>query len=427
MIALFIILGLIGMLALSWWRLPWAVAVVAALLPTYLLRFELLTIPTTFLEMSIYIASIVWLYKLLIKKIRWPSLPKFWYWAVALWTLIGLFSAYISPDNQAGLGLWKAYFFDPAIFFIVFITTITTGRQVRQLLWLVGASALVVSLVALWQGLGMIASPEPWISQVPPRVSSVFEYPNALGLFLAPIIALFLPFALHRITRESVRKYRLAWGVMLFGALAVWLAVSQGAWLGLLAAFIVIALFSHQRKWLFILLGVFLLAVMVIPASRQNIIDLATFKDTSGDVRLRLWQGTIDMLKDHLIVGAGLAGFPELYDIYRDAAHVELSLYPHNIFLNFWATMGLAGLIGFIVIVTRYFIDLGRKITKDNDPTSYFLKMGLIAAMVAIIFHGLVDVPYFKNDLAVLFWLLIGLRVVIKRIKTESGSDQAVK
>jgi hypothetical protein len=29
--------------------------------------------------------------------------------------------------------------------------------------------------------------------------------------------------------------------------------------------------------------------------------------------------------------------------------------------------------------------------------------------MIAIVIHGLVDVPYFKNDLAAMFWLMIAL------------------
>ena len=29
--------------------------------------------------------------------------------------------------------------------------------------------------------------------------------------------------------------------------------------------------------------------------------------------------------------------------------------------------------------------------------------------MVAVIVHGLVDVPYFKNDLALEFWTFLGL------------------
>jgi hypothetical protein len=41
--------------------------------------------------------------------------------------------------------------------------------------------------------------------------------------------------------------------------------------------------------------------------------------------------------------------------------------------------------------------------------------LGVLLAMVAILVHGLVDVPYFKNDLAFEFWLLAGLTLAGRR------------
>jgi hypothetical protein len=34
---------------------------------------------------------------------------------------------------------------------------------------------------------------------------------------------------------------------------------------------------------------------------------------------------------------------------------------------------------------------------------------GLFCAMIAIVIHGLVDVPYFKNDLAAMFFIYLAL------------------
>jgi hypothetical protein len=36
-------------------------------------------------------------------------------------------------------------------------------------------------------------------------------------------------------------------------------------------------------------------------------------------------------------------------------------------------------------------------------------------ALVAVVVHGLVDVPYFKNDLAFEFWVLIGVAYAGRR------------
>ena len=36
-----------------------------------------------------------------------------------------------------------------------------------------------------------------------------------------------------------------------------------------------------------------------------------------------------------------------------------------------------------------------------------------MAGMVAMLAYGLVDVPYFKNDLSVVFWVLLALNDVL--------------
>jgi len=115
-----------------------------------------------------------------------------------------------------------------------------------------------------------------------------------------------------------------------------------------------------------------------------------------------------------------LAGFPTIYDQYRLIKHTELLLYPHNIIFNFWTELGLAGLIIFIWLIVKFFSQ-GIKFKKVrltlNSSFSFSLPLVLLGTMIAVLVYGLVDVPYFKNDLSVFFWLLIGLLVVVERIR----------
>ena len=59
-------------------------------------------------------------------------------------------------------------------------------------------------------------------------------------------------------------------------------------------------------------------------------------------------------------------------------------------------------------LIARYQYEAIR-LLKHLDKPQRALVLGLIGAMSAIFIHGLVDVPYFKNDLAVLFWLGLAL------------------
>ncbi|MCH8049550.1 hypothetical protein IH979_02465, partial [Patescibacteria group bacterium] len=74
----------------------------------------------------------------------------------------------------------------------------------------------------------------------------------------------------------------------------------------------------------------------------------------------------------------------------------------HNIFLNIWSELGILGLLAFFWLAF-YTI---RTIQIHRDDA---LKLAAFAALATMVIHGLVDVPYFKNDLAVMTWLLLAI------------------
>jgi O-antigen ligase len=121
---------------------------------------------------------------------------------------------------------------------------------------------------------------------------------------------------------------------------------------------------------------------------------------------------------------------------------LEIFLYPHNILLNFWSEIGLAGVLLFIWIILKYFgLGISTLVIAAPEPQSRnmnetkiwipgqarndrkewkFFNIGLICAMVVILVHGLVDVPYFKNDLAVMFWLYVAMMSLVN-LETKYG------
>jgi len=156
-------------------------------------------------------------------------------------------------------------------------------------------------------------------------------------------------------------------------------------------------------------------------------------------VRQAQWKETWTMLKDgRLITGAGLDNYQKtlapyhvpgiFYDDGTDPNFrnhvvwnadykkkvwrpVEIYLYPHNILLNFWSELGLAGCSCLFGLLESFCLFQSRvyKNTKYKIPNTKYLFLGLFCSMIVIIIHGLVDVPYFKNDLACLFWILMAI------------------
>jgi hypothetical protein len=78
--------------------------------------------------------------------------------------------------------------------------------------------------------------------------------------------------------------------------------------------------------------------------------------------------------------------------------------------LDFWVELGVLGfvaLLGFLVELVRYLVPVLRA-----GPRAHPWAVALSLAWVGILVHGLLDSPYWKNDLAAEWWILAALVTV---------------
>jgi len=414
----------------AWWKLDWAVVLTVLFLPTYLLRFQLWFVPMTILEVMVLVIFAIWVVKAIsrgrsfdsaqdfsgasatqIERVYWP-----WKWLTILFILSGIVAVLISPDIRQALGLWKAYIFEPILFFIAFVNVIKTTKQVRAVLWAFGASVVVIGFVALSQYAGLVDIPAHYGLESPPRATSIFPFPTAIGKYVGPLVALFLGLWLVnskiivQSLWETVKKNLFLVGVLMFGIMGLVFSMSRGALIGVFIALLFISFFSRYKKWIWATMVLLVLVVLLIPQTRDNIFGVFKASDVSTDVRLVMWKGAVRIIKDNPVTGTGLASFPIVYEDYKEASHTEFFPNPDHLILTLWIEMGLAGLVLFGWLIVRYF-KAGIGLLKDNKQYA----VGLLAAMIALLVHGFLDTPYFKNDLAIEFWVLMGLVVVLEK------------
>lgn len=397
---------------LAWRNFRLALILFCGLLPTYLLRFSLGPIPTTALEIFTLILFSVWLIKKYFLHHQHFVLPTTKCWRLALLFLLAcaIIATLHAPHTLAALGLLKAYYLEPAI---IIMLTISTFKKPAD--WYAGFTALiactvVIALIGLAQYFTGLGFPLAWLAEH--RVTSVFDFPNAVGLFLAPVLAMLIV-ALTTFKNNSTKlKLTLIASVITIFSTII-LAKTEAAIIAIPVALLITLLFSKAKPTIKVVsLFIFSLALVgafTIPAIRTKIL----LHDLSGTARTQMWHETVTMLHDHPLLGAGLSGFPSVIAPYHDASYFEIFQYPHNIFLNIWVELGLPGLLAFFIISSLTLTTLYRHRT---NPFS----LALLAAFFTITIHGLVDVPFFKNDLAILTAFLLAATIYLNNQQTKA-------
>jgi len=387
-----ILIALLALLAgVTWKREVAGLMLLAAWLPAYLIRFEVV-IPWTFLECAILVFFVVVVAK------HWRRWALGWKQYVLIGLLLagGIVGVAVAPDTIAALGLFKAYVIEPILMALaIWLLPHSTKHLLKSVLLGAGLVGALIGLIAGIQYFTGLGIPAPWNAEALRRAVAWYPYPNAVGLFLAPVAAAWLIAG----WRGWLGRVELWGAVTILHIIGIAASVSEGAAAALVGALLVY-IYKYRSRFLAVILTSTLLGIgLLTPPIR----DVLLLQDTSGEVRQVLWQGTVRLLEAHPLEGSGLGGFPDTYNIFREARHTELLLYPHNTLLNFWTQFGVLGPLflgaaGVLVLWPLW----KRQNTSDAI---------LLAALTAIVVYGLVDVPYFKNDLAVLVWIFLALAV----------------
>lgn len=413
---------------LSWKNFRWAILLFVVLLPTYLVRFNLFQVgkivfPSTILEFSFAAIFLVWFLKYsrydIARIVNFCTLHRVFSVAIGVFFLSSVVSIFVSDMPIPSFGEWRAYFLEPVVFFFILIGRKEIFKN-NDLFWALGLSTLSITIFSAAQkftGWG-IATPE-WTNAATRRVTAFFSSPNAVGLYVAPILMLVTTVLVNTIKQAQGmvvkmtdlfrRPATLALFAMAFLAVfAVIFTKSQGAWIGVGAGILVFIFFVGYKK---IAVGLAIAGIVFslgVPSMREAVL----FQDQANKNRLRLWGYSWTFLKEspkNFVLGTGVRQFfRKVQKPYYDKYVMERLIYPHNILLNFWTEIGLLGMLAVVVMIS-YIFYLGNKIRKNN----VIMGAGTIAAFTVLVVHGLVDVPYFKNDLAFLFWILIASVLIL--------------
>ena len=297
----------------------------------------------------------------------------------------------------------KLYRYTTCLLSIFFALSLNPEERERVIKTMV-LSAIVISLFAIYQYLFGFKHIEELIKDKTVsaftleyiqrrRIYFPFVTPNILGGYLA----MTLPLALVFWNNKNKKDFFCFLPLIIMLSLALFFTKSLGALLSLCVGVIIYFYLQLQinKKWLLFTAGI-LIIFMLVFMLRQITAKNEALPSYSLAARLGYWKESLEIIKAVKWHGVGLGKF-----------NLVASRYAHNSFLQIWAEMGLLGIISIlwliISVLRNAFEGLLRGVKNRN------ILIGLIAANAVFLTHNLVDFSFFLPEVALLWWIILGL------------------
>ena len=374
-------------------------------------------------------------------------LPSF---GLFLGSLAGLYVAHLYGDTIVALGIFKGWVFMPMLYAALVIRVLRSTEDKKATLYFYMLSALVLSIWGVWQVLT-----GDFIT-IDGRASGPFESANYLALYIGPCVVLagtllwqraehyffgdidegWVKTAWLRVKNwivkaeeekrtflSEVAVYELV--VFFTTLIALLYSMSYGGLIAVFGGFFLYAVYElffssfrekYGRLWkkilFFVVIGVIGILAGFSQMGTTKFDDFLAFdRQSSSSVRIQTWTVTKKLIEEEPFLGIGLGRFQEVYEdrseeVLGVVPYEETMLHPHNLWFSTWLNAGMIGAIAIPWIFIAVFWTLRDK-KLDFEKKRLFT---VILAMFAVVgLHGLVDQTFWKNDLALLWWMIIGL------------------
>jgi O-antigen ligase len=140
---------------------------------------------------------------------------------------------------------------------------------------------------------------------------------------------------------------------------------------------------------------------------------LLDFAQGTTFFRIRVWASALQAIQDHPLTGLGLDQFLYAFQgryMMPDAWQEPSLSHPHQLILDLWTRLGIAGVLIFLWLQVTFWRTMRRAYqTMTTDPVRRAAAIGTMGCMINLLAHGMVDNSVFVLDLALIFALLVGL------------------
>jgi len=395
-------------------------------------------------RLLIAVLFLFWWFKLKpIKKFSW--LENETVLALALFFLIGLVSVFWAQNH---FWAWRKLLVFASVFPLFVLTKeIVSLKNRMAVIRIISLGAIISSLVAFFQfssqfffGLekfsyfwsekvlpwfsgrsfgSLVAENPSWFVQIQDktvlRAFGLFPDPHMLAFFLGLISFFSLVFFFF------LKKRRFLWFLIFcFFSLILVLTFSRGGYLGFLAGFSIVILFSWSKiaaeDRSFLKRGAvlfLLLAILFGGAALGRFYSSFNLNEGSNSGRLLIWQESFDFFLKNPFLGSGLGNYSLSLDPYVDYRNPITS---HNLYLDILAETGIFGLSAWLwfIFASAKAAFLKIKSVKRED---WILGLGCLGALTYFSVHSFFETAIFNPTVLSFLMVVCGLAAAKNRKK----------
>lgn len=362
------------------------------LLPTYLIKINVFSIPSNIWELMVGVGFFWWLLDKRYKKNLKNIYEKYKKYVFSI-TLIfsGLIASTLLNENyRMGLGIIKGWFIYPMVFFFISFEMLDFTKTKKLFQFFYFSAVVVATISLIYRFFGQMTFDE--------RLQAFFNSPNYLAMYLSPALIIGIV-----LLKENKKFYAILLPLIL---VALFCTHSFMAWVAVIISISsLLFLMKEIKRKNIIIIGSILLILFcffVFEFKTEKMEDALSFNNRSSfSSRMMIWRTAEKLIQDNFIWGIGPGNFQNKYLEYQKfySPYLEWAVpHPHNLILTFWLYSGILGLAGFIALVVLFF----KEFFKEQKNALKFMAFGI---MLYILIHGFLDTTYFKNDLAAIFWL----------------------
>jgi putative inorganic carbon (HCO3(-)) transporter len=136
-----------------------------------------------------------------------------------------------------------------------------------------------------------------------------------------------------------------------------------------------------------------------------------------------IWRATVELIKDHPLVGVGFGGYWTAIPQYHNASGAYTPQQAHNDYLEIMASGGVIGFALFLWFVVLL-LNRARKVLLDGDPLRRAACLGAVVALFGVAVHSLFDFGLHITINSALFVALVVIATV--EVPAEAAKELRV-